>query len=36
MEMISAEATFLYGKLEMNLEQAMARADRLSKEDYFD
>lgn len=35
-EMISPEATFLYGKLEFNLEQAMSRYDRLSQQDNYD
>ena len=30
------EATFMYGKLEFSLEQAMARYDRLSQEDNFE
>jgi hypothetical protein len=34
--MISPEATFLYGKLEFNLEQACTRHERLSQEDYYD
>jgi len=36
LEMISSEATFLYGKLEYNLEQAMSRQERLNQNDYFD
>lgn len=35
-EKISPDATFIYGKLEFNLEQAMERLERLSQEDYFD
>jgi hypothetical protein len=34
--MISPEATFLYGKLEFNLEQACSRHERLFQEDYYD
>lgn len=35
-EKISAEATFLYSKLEFNLEQAMSRHDRLSQPDFYE
>ena len=36
LDMISPEATFMYGKLQYNLEQAIARCDRLSQDDYYD
>ena len=35
-ENISTEATFIYGKLEFNLEQAILRCERLEQEDFFD
>jgi hypothetical protein len=35
-ENISADATFIYGKLEFNLEQAMIRHERLSCDDFYD
>lgn len=34
--MISSEATFMFGKLELNIEQTMDRLDRLQQEDDFD
>ena len=36
LEMISPEATFLYGKLEYNIDQAISRHQRLAQDDYFD
>lgn len=36
LEMISPEATFMYGKLEFNLEQTISRHERLSQNDYYD
>lgn len=35
-ENISTEATFIYGKLEYNLEQAMLRNERLDQDDFYD
>ena len=35
-EKISAEATFMFSKLEYNLEQAMTRHDRLSQPDFYE
>lgn len=35
-ENIGPEATFIYGKLEYNLEQAMLRNERLEQEDHYD
>lgn len=35
-EKISPEATFMYGKLEFNLEQAMDRLERLDQDDHYD
>ena len=35
-EKISPDATFIYGKLEFNLEQAMERLERLDQEDHYD
>lgn len=36
LEMISPEATFLFGKLEFSLEQTMSRYERLIQDDYYD
>jgi hypothetical protein len=36
MERMSGDATFMYAKLELNVEQAMTRRDRLEQEDFFD
>lgn len=35
-ETLTPEATFLYGKLDFNLEQAMLRSERLEHDDYYD
>jgi hypothetical protein len=35
-ENINSEATFIYGKLEFNLEQATLRHERLEQDDYYD
>lgn len=36
LEAIGSDATFFYGKLELNIENAMARCDRLKNRDCFD
>ena len=36
MEVLSPEATFMYGKLEFNLEQSMSRHERLSQNDFYE
>ena len=36
LERTGSEATFMYGKIEYSLEQAMSRYDRLSQEDFYD
>jgi hypothetical protein len=36
LERIGSEATFMYGKIEFNLEQAMQRCERLDQEDLYE
>lgn len=33
---MNKEATFLFGKLEFNLEQSIERNERLEQDDYYD
>jgi hypothetical protein len=36
LDKISSEATFMFGKLELNLDQTMDRLERLAQEDSFE
>jgi hypothetical protein len=36
LETMNHEATFLFGKLEFNLEQSILRNERLEQEDFYD